>query len=65
MSVVESSRALSVGGPLSPAPPNDEPPMMKREGPNWYEQALEVVIETCNWVLEQPDRDQLYMHWSG
>jgi len=37
----------------------------KRDDENWYAQALEIVIEMCNWVLEQPDRDQLYMHWSG
>jgi hypothetical protein len=39
--------------------------IIKRKDENWYEQALEVVIETCNWALEQPDSDQLYMHWSG
>ena len=37
----------------------------KREGENWYAQALEVVIETCDWVLEQPNVEQFYLHWSG
>jgi hypothetical protein len=31
----------------------------------WYIEALDVVIETCEWVLKQADRDKFYMHWSG
>lgn len=39
--------------------------VVKRDEENWYAQALEIVIETCNYVLEQPDRDHYYLHWSG
>jgi len=31
----------------------------------WYVQALEVVVETCEWVLAQPDHEKHYLHWSG
>lgn len=39
--------------------------VVKRDEENWYAQALEIVIETCNYVLEQPDRANYYLHWSG
>lgn len=29
----------------------------------WYLQALQIVIETIDWVLEQPDRDNYYLCW--
>jgi hypothetical protein len=32
---------------------------------HWYRDALEVVIETCDWVLAQPDPDRYLLHWSG
>lgn len=32
---------------------------------NWYLQALEVVQETIEFVLAQPDKDQYYFHWSS
>jgi hypothetical protein len=35
------------------------------EGLHWYAQALEVVDETCDYVLKQPDKDKYYLHWSG
>ena len=31
----------------------------------WYEQALEIVIETCTWILNQKDSSKYYMKWSG
>jgi len=31
----------------------------------WYTQALEIVIENCEWVLEQPDKELYWLHWSG
>ena len=31
----------------------------------WYLQALEIVLETIDYVLAQPDRDTYYLHWSG
>ncbi len=31
----------------------------------WYVEALEIVAETVDWVLAQPDPDCYYMHWSG
>ena len=36
------------------------------EGENeWYEQAIEIMIETCDYVLAQPNINQYYLHWSG
>jgi hypothetical protein len=32
---------------------------------NWYEQALEVVIESIDYVLAQPDPNVYCFHWSG
>lgn len=32
---------------------------------DWYEQALEIVIETCEWALDQSDNDKLYLAWSS
>jgi hypothetical protein len=31
----------------------------------WYQQALEIVIETCDYVLAQPDKQNYYVHWSA
>jgi hypothetical protein len=31
----------------------------------WYEQALEIVIETCEYVLAQPHPETYVTHWSG
>ncbi len=31
----------------------------------FYEQALEVVIEMCEWVMGQPDREKLWLAWSS
>lgn len=36
------------------------------EGQNeWYIQALEIVEETLNYVLSQPDKDKYFLHWSS
>jgi len=36
------------------------------EGNNsFYIQALEIIIETCNWVLSKKDPLNYYLHWSG
>jgi hypothetical protein len=35
------------------------------EGRAWYEQALEIVIETCDYVLSKPDPERWILHWSG
>lgn len=35
------------------------------DGGDYYEQALEIVIETCAWVLAQPDPQNYYLHWSS
>lgn len=32
---------------------------------DWYEEALEVVIETCEWALIQPDAANIRMIWSS
>lgn len=32
---------------------------------SWYIQALEVVKETIEFVLESEDKEQYYLHWSG
>lgn len=31
----------------------------------WYLQAMDVVAETCAWVLTQPDPSQFVLHWSS
>lgn len=31
----------------------------------YYTEALEIVIETCDFVLAQPDPQDYYLHWSG
>lgn len=31
----------------------------------WYLQALEIVIETCEWVLDQSDKEKYWLHWSS
>lgn len=36
-----------------------------KEKLDWYVQALEIVVETCEYVLAQPDKDQYYFHWSA
>lgn len=36
------------------------------EGENeWYIQALEIVVETIQWVRSQPDKEKYYLHWSS
>lgn len=35
------------------------------KGVSWYTQALEIVIENCEWVLEQPDKDLYWLRWSS
>lgn len=37
------------------------------ENPHGYKsylQSLEIMIEMCDWVLAQPDKDKYYLHWS-
>jgi hypothetical protein len=31
----------------------------------WYLDALEIVAETCDWVLARPDVDKFYLSWSS
>ena len=31
----------------------------------WYLQALEIMAETCRFVLAKEDKEQYYLHWSG
>jgi len=31
----------------------------------WYLDALEVVMEFCEWALAHPNKDKLVLHWSG
>lgn len=35
------------------------------EGREWYIQALEIVLETIDYILAQPDKEQYYLSWSG
>jgi hypothetical protein len=35
------------------------------EGFSFYKQALEIILETCEWVLAQEDPSQYYLHWSS
>lgn len=32
---------------------------------DWYYTALLIVLETIDWVLAQPDKDNYALHWSG
>lgn len=32
---------------------------------SYYRQALEIVLETIEWVLSQPDHDGYFLSWSG
>lgn len=32
---------------------------------DWYTKALDVVVESCEWVLAQPDPERFVQHWSG
>ena len=31
----------------------------------WYEEAIEIMIDTCDYVLAQDNINQYYLHWSG
>lgn len=31
----------------------------------WYRQALDIVVEMCEWVLAQEKPEQFYLHWSS
>lgn len=35
------------------------------EGVAWYWNALNIIAETCDYVLSQPDPQKFYVHWSG
>lgn len=35
------------------------------EGRMWYLNALDVVVETCDYVLAKSDPEKYYLHWSG
>lgn len=38
----------------------------EREGAlDWYVEAMEVVVESIEWVLAQDDPENYYFHWSG
>lgn len=39
--------------------------LVYRNDLTWYRQALEIVAETCDWALAQPDIDKLYLAWSS
>jgi Cu+-exporting ATPase len=34
-------------------------------GFGWYIQAMEIVVETIDYVLAQPDKEDYYFHWSS
>lgn len=31
----------------------------------WYMQAITIMIETCEWVMRQPDPERYALHWSS
>lgn len=37
----------------------------KKNDNGFYRQALEIIVETCDHVLSQPDPQAFYLHWSG
>lgn len=38
---------------------------VSRQDLEWYAKALDIVVETCDFVLGQPDPEHYLMHWSG
>lgn len=36
-----------------------------RESYRWYLQSIEIVLETCNYVLSQPDPERHWLRWSA
>jgi len=34
-------------------------------GKNWYEAALEIIIETCSYVIRKKEPSKYILHWSG
>ena len=32
---------------------------------DWYVKALEIVVETCDYVLAKSDPECYFLHWSG
>jgi hypothetical protein len=32
---------------------------------DWYRQAWDIVVENCEFILAQPDRDKYWLHWSS
>jgi hypothetical protein len=36
-----------------------------KEGYKWYIEALEIVVETIDWVLKQKKPEQFLLHWSS
>src|SRR5262249_26526887 len=38
---------------------------LENEPFEWYIQALEIVAETCDYVLGEPDPENYYLHWSA
>lgn len=39
--------------------------IVKSDEMEWYVKALRIVIETCDYVLSQPDPTIYFLHWSG
>jgi hypothetical protein len=35
------------------------------QGRQWYINAIKIMIETCDYVLQQEDSDRYYFHWSS
>lgn len=38
---------------------------LKQDDAEWYVQALEIVVETIEYVLAQPDKEDYTLEWSG
>lgn len=60
LAVIQGTTITIIGGHLIPCV------YVVFDGENqWYRQALEIVQETIEWVLAQPDKDKYYLHWSS
>jgi hypothetical protein len=65
---VMTGQNLLAGTPFAQAlkvRPEDTLLVIKNESAEWYRQALEIVEETCEWVLAQKDPKDFHLHWSA
>jgi len=55
----------AIGAELGLGEWGEYPEEKKENGLSWYVHALEIVKETIEYVMKQPDQNLYYLHWSG